>query len=114
MRSPELVIHVVSATIEARTSRCPAGSVIPDGPTRKRPAPRSSSVPKTLGESRLGRQSHSTLPVGATSAATSPSERNARTAIGGEKPAGGQRGGGGAQTDLVPGAGPVPPPPAAP
>jgi hypothetical protein len=32
---------------------------------------------KTLGESNCGRQSHSTLPLGATSAATSPSDRKA-------------------------------------
>ena len=57
------------------------------GPTRKRPAPRSSSAPKTVGESRSGRQSHSTLPSGATSAATSPSERKARSPIGGNWPA---------------------------
>ena len=43
----------------------------------KRPASRSRIAPRTLGESNCGRQSHSTFPLGATSAVTSRSERNA-------------------------------------
>src|SRR3712207_8703400 len=43
--------------------------------SRKRPASRSRIGPKTAGESNCGRHSHSTFPLGATSAATSPSDR---------------------------------------
>ena len=84
--SPLRVIHVVSTTMLARRYRWPAGTSTDAGPTR-RPAPRSSSAPKTDGESRSGRQSHSTLPPGATSPAASPSERKARSPIGGNWPA---------------------------
>ena len=41
---------------------------MPNGPNRKRPASRSSRLPKTLGESKRGTQSQSTAPSGATSA----------------------------------------------
>jgi hypothetical protein len=40
-------------------------------------------APKTLGESMRGMQSHSTLPLGATSAVVSQSERKPNSAIGG-------------------------------
>jgi hypothetical protein len=50
---------------------------MPVGPKRKRPAERSRSAQKTLGESGRGRQSHSTEPSGAMSVLTSQSERNA-------------------------------------
>src|SRR3954447_13475033 len=53
------------------------------GPMRKLPALRSSSEPNTLGESKRGMHNHSTLPVGAMSAAVSQSERKPRSAIGG-------------------------------
>src|SRR3954462_3095779 len=46
------------------------------------PASRSRIAPKTLGESNRGRQSHSTAPLGATSADVSQSERNPYSAIG--------------------------------
>ncbi len=42
------------------------------------------TAPKTLGESSRGRHSHSTLPLAATSAVTSQSERNAYSAMGGK------------------------------
>src|SRR3954453_20757387 len=51
---------------------------------RKVPASRSSMAPKTLGPSKRGRHSHSTAPLGATSAHVSQSERNAYSAIGGD------------------------------
>src|SRR5262245_22396508 len=84
MSRPVAVIQVVSTTMLARRYRWPAGTVDPGGATRKRPAPRSSSVPNPLGESMAGRHSHSTFPVGAMRAATSPSDRNARSPIGGK------------------------------
>jgi hypothetical protein len=46
------------------------------GPSRNDPAPRSSKAAKMLGLSIRGRHIHSTLPLGATSAATSQSDRN--------------------------------------
>ena len=45
-----------------------AGTLTPNGPSRKEPAWRSSSVPNTLGESKRGTQSQSIDPSGATSA----------------------------------------------
>ena len=50
---------------------------MPNGPSRKDPAWRSSSVPKTLGESKRGTQSQSTEPSGATSAPVWQFDRNA-------------------------------------
>ena len=47
------------------------------GPNRNQPASRSSSAPKMLGQSIRGRHIHSTAPLGATSAVTSQSDRNA-------------------------------------
>ena len=61
----------------------PDGMLIPNGPSRKVPAPRSSRVPNTLGESKRGTQSQSTAPSGATSAPVWQLERNAYSAIGG-------------------------------
>src|SRR4051812_42696079 len=55
---------------------------MPNGPRRKEPAPRSSSDPNTLGESKRGTQSQSTDPSGATSAAVWQFDRNAYSAIG--------------------------------
>src|SRR4051812_10249688 len=52
---------------------------------RKRPTSRSRIGDRTLGESNCGRHSHSTFPLGATRAATSQSDRNAYSAIGGER-----------------------------
>src|SRR3954452_20737630 len=59
------------------------GWVIPKGAKRKNPASRSSRLPKTLGESKLGTQSQSIAPSGATRAPVWQSERNAYSAIGG-------------------------------
>src|ERR671930_2292505 len=56
----------------------------PSGPSRNMPASRSRIAPKTLGESKRGRQSHSTFPLGATSAHVVQSERNPYSAIGGK------------------------------
>src|SRR6185503_2619352 len=53
------------------------GTLMPNGPTRKVPAPLSSRVPNTLGESKLGTHSHPTPPSGATSALVWQFERNA-------------------------------------
>ena len=47
------------------------------GPNLNQPASRSSIEPKTLGPSIFGRHIHSTEPLGATSAVTSQSDRNA-------------------------------------
>ena len=54
-----------------------AGWLMPNGPSRKEPASRSSSVPKMLGESKRGTQSQSIAPSGATSAPVWQSDRNA-------------------------------------
>src|SRR3954469_22166795 len=56
----------------------------PKGPSRKLPAWRSSSVPKTLGASKLGTHSQSIAPSGATSALVWQSDRNAYSAMGGK------------------------------
>ena len=45
----------------------PLGTLIPNGPKRKVPAPRSSSDPNTLGESNLGGTASRSIPSGATS-----------------------------------------------
>ena len=50
---------------------------MPNGPIRKVPAPLSSSVPNTLGESKRGTHSQPTPPSGATSALVWQFERNA-------------------------------------
>src|SRR6478735_3864088 len=83
MIQPVGVPQLVSTIIVPGTYRREAGTMTSDGPKRKPPASRSSIEPKTLGESNRGRQSHSTFPLGATRAATSPSERNPYSAIGG-------------------------------
>ena len=49
----------------------------PPGRSGSRPASRSRMAPKTLGESMRGRHSHSTLPLGATRAVASQSDRKA-------------------------------------
>jgi hypothetical protein len=51
--------------------------LIPNGPSRNVPAPRSSSVPNTLGASKRGTHSQSIAPSGATSAPVWQSDRNA-------------------------------------
>src|SRR3954469_22211234 len=56
---------------------------MPNGPSRNEPPARSSSEPKTLGESKRGTQSQSIAPSGATKAPVWQFERNAYSAIGG-------------------------------
>ena len=53
------------------------GRLMPNGPSRKKPASRSSRLPNTLGESKRGTHSQSIAPSGATSAPVWQSERNA-------------------------------------
>ena len=53
------------------------GWLIPNGPSRKKPASRSSRLPKTLGESKAGTHSQSIAPSAATSAPVWQFERNA-------------------------------------
>ena len=53
------------------------GTLIPYGPNRNDPAPRSSRLPNTLGESNAGTHSQSTEPSGATRAPVWQSDRNA-------------------------------------
>ena len=50
---------------------------MPNGPSRKEPASRSSRLPKMLGESKLGTQSQSTDPSGAIRAPVWQFERKA-------------------------------------
>jgi hypothetical protein len=76
MIQPVGVPQLVSSTIVPGRYRLAAGTSTPAGPSRKPPASRSRIAPKTLGESIRGTQSHSTLPLGATSAVHSVSERN--------------------------------------
>src|SRR5256885_13892182 len=79
---------------------------MPNGPTRKNPAWRSSSVPNTLGESKRGTHSQSIAPSGATNAPVWQLEMKAYSAIGG-------KGGRGAEPRGR-GAPPAPPPGLAP
>jgi hypothetical protein len=60
-----------------------AGTLTSAGPSRKWPASRSSIAPNTLGESMRGTHIHSMLPLGATSAIVSVSERKPYSPIGG-------------------------------
>src|SRR5436190_5164791 len=83
MIQPLLVPQLVSSTIVPGRYRRAAGTVTSSGPKRKPPAPRSRSEPNTLGESKLGRHNHSTLPVAAISADVSQSDRNPNSPIGG-------------------------------
>src|SRR4051794_16318416 len=83
MAQPVRVAQLVSRTIVPGRYRRAAGTWTSAGPKRKPPASRSRIAPKTLGESRRGTHSHSTLPDGAINAVTSQSERNAYSRIGG-------------------------------
>src|SRR3954452_12785080 len=56
---------------------------MPNGPSRNAPPSRSSSDPKTLGESKRGTHSQSIAPSGAIRAPVWQFERNAYSAIGG-------------------------------
>src|SRR6266511_2323057 len=84
MTHPAEVRHVVSSTIVPGRYRRPAGTIASSGPSRNPPAALSSSAPNTLGASGLGRHSHSTFPLGATSALASRSERKANSSIAGK------------------------------
>jgi hypothetical protein len=56
---------------------------MPNGPSLNEPASRSSRDPNTLGESKLGTQSQSSDPSGATSAPVWQFDRKAYSAMGG-------------------------------
>ena len=75
MIQPLGVPQLVSSTIVPGQVAAGRRDVDVDGPKRKPPASRSRMAPKTLGESSRGRHSHSTLPLGATSAVVSQSDR---------------------------------------
>jgi hypothetical protein len=75
MIHPLCVPQLVSRTIVPGRYRRAAGTFRSYGPRRKLPASRSSMAPKTLGESIQGKHNHSTLPLGATSATVSQSDR---------------------------------------
>ena len=65
---PPGVCHVVVITFVPGTyDRC-VGTLIPYGPNRNDPAPRSNKFPNTLGESNDGTHNQSTDPSGATNA----------------------------------------------
>src|SRR3954470_3360771 len=83
MTQPVGVPQLVSRIIVPGRYRRAAGTSTSAGPNRKPPASRSRIAPKTLGESRRGRPSHSTFPDGAMSAGTPQSDRNAYSRIGG-------------------------------
>ena len=71
------VFQVVSRTLVPGMYARAVGWLIPNGAKRKKPASRSSRLPNTLGESKLGVQSQSIEPSAATSAPVWQSERNA-------------------------------------
>ena len=83
MTQPVGVPQLVSRIIVPGRYRRAAGTRASAGPNRKPPASRSRIAPKIDGPSIRGRHIHSTLPLGATSAVTSQSDRNAYSAIGG-------------------------------
>ena len=74
---PPGVCQVVVSTLVPGTYDRWLGTLMPYGPNRNDPAPRSSRLPKVLGESKAGTHSQSTEPSGATSAPVWQSERNA-------------------------------------
>src|SRR4029077_17783670 len=73
---------VTSTLVPGAYERC-TGTLKPNGPSRNDPAPRSSTMPNTLGASKRGTHSQSIAPSGATSAPVWQSDRNAYSAIGG-------------------------------
>jgi hypothetical protein len=75
MIQPVGVPQLVSSTMVPGRYRRAAGTIMSAGPIRKPPASRSRIDPKMLGESIRGRHIHSTLPLGATSAVASQSDR---------------------------------------
>ncbi len=74
---PVCVFQVVTRTFVPGSYARAVGTLIPNGPNRNAPAPRSSNDPNTLGASKLGTHSQSTEPSGATSAPVWQSDRNA-------------------------------------
>src|SRR4051794_21518765 len=76
------VFHVVTRLLVPGSYTRADGTLMPNGPTLNDPAPRSSRDPNTLGESKLGTQSQSMEPSGATSAPVWQFDRNAYSAIG--------------------------------
>ena len=74
---PVGVCHVVLSTFVPGSYVRASGTLIPNGPSRNAPAPRSSRLPNTLGESNRGTHSQSIAPSGATSAPVWQSDRNA-------------------------------------
>ena len=80
---PVLVPQLVSSTIVPGRYRRATGTSTPSGANRKKPAPRSRTAPKRLGESKRGRHIHSMFPFGATSAPVVQSDRKAYSAMGG-------------------------------
>ena len=74
---PDGVCHVVSRTLVPGTYLRWLGTMVVEGPNRNEPAARSNKAPNRLGESGRGRHSHSTDPLGATSALASQSDKNA-------------------------------------
>ena len=77
------VCQVVTSTVVPGSYARWVGTLIPYGPNRKYPAPRSKRLPKLLGLSNRGTHSQSTDPSGATSAPVWQFDRNAYSAIGG-------------------------------
>src|SRR3954469_21519004 len=80
---PVGVFHVVTSVFVPGSYARAEGTLMPNGPSLNDPASRSSSDPNTLGESKLGTQSQSTEPSGATSAPVWQFDRKAYSAIGG-------------------------------
>ena len=74
---PLEVCQVVTRTLVPGSYSRSAGKLMPNGPSRKAPASRSSRLPNTLGASKQGTHSQSTAPSGATSAPVWQSERKA-------------------------------------
>src|SRR3954453_11624153 len=77
------VFHVVTSVLVPGSYARDAGWLIPNGPSRNVPAPRSSSVPNPPGASNRGTHSQSIAPSGATSALVWQSDRKPYSAIGG-------------------------------
>ena len=74
---PPGVFHVVTSTFVPVSYAREEGWLIPNGASRKKPASRSSRLPKMLGESKAGTQSQSIAPSAATSAPVWQFERKA-------------------------------------
>ena len=80
---PDGVFHVVMRTFVPASYRRADGWLMPNGPNRKNPAPRSSRLPNTLAASKRGTHIQSIAPSGATRAPVWQLERNAYSAMGG-------------------------------